>query len=163
MDRMSNNMAEDAEYLRLALTVRLLTPAFAISWADAMIAQDESPTAPFIEVYICPEDDFHQIVHQLTILASSGDFQTTSTKALRRILGLLHERLADGQLTHGEVANFLDTLSRVARFVPEQEAAFLSWVDDEFELVACGIKDMNEAKDALEEFLGEYAFKALDD
>jgi hypothetical protein len=155
------SLAEEAEYRRLAMAAGLVSPSEVVSWADAMILRVEIPSPALIGVSTGPTDDLHEMAHRLADLAGGLD-DAGANRAKRRVLGLLHRRLATGQLTHAEVATAVYNVGSEARSITEEEKRFFLWVDYEFALVEDGLADEGKANEALESFLEDYAPESLD-
>jgi hypothetical protein len=103
-------LREEAEYLRLALAMGLVTPAEVVAWADRQIAALDEPPIELIDVSLAGSRSPVQVMDLLKAIPGDGDL----TAAAHRALGRLLKEFRAGGLSPEQVADMLSAYSNWA-------------------------------------------------
>jgi hypothetical protein len=145
--------ASAADELALALELGLATVDEVIAWADARIAEMESPPYAFIEVAMARRAPTSEIAHLLRTIPGPRDPQAVAMG----ILGRLGRSVRSGETSARQAASLLYGMS-LRDELPESVAEETSRLDDAFCLALAGTSgSFEDATADLHSFLDHYA------
>ena len=88
-------LREDAEYLRLSLSMGLLDEGAVIAWADRNLMVLEGPPVQLIDVSLAGDLPRDELMRLLAVIPGQADL----TAVAYQVLGLLRERFESGAVT----------------------------------------------------------------
>ena len=109
-------MREEAEYLRIALAMGLISKDAVVAWADRIIAALDEPLIQVIDVSLSAGRPEVEVMDLLAAVPGSGDLAA----AAHRALGLLLQEFRAGRISLERVVEALWAYSNWAT-VPEGE------------------------------------------
>lgn len=146
-------LREEAEYLRLALAMGLVTPDEVVAWADRQIAALDEPPIQVIDVSLAGSRPAIEIIGLLAAVPGSGDL----VAAAHRSLGLFLRRFRAGGISLEQAADMLWAYSNWAS-VPEDERLWASNFTDVVNCLNLGYYGTPESvRSEVEEFLSRHS------
>lgn len=142
-------MREEAEYLRLALMMELVTVDDVVSWADRQIEVQGEATPPLIDLSLAGSAPADEVAILLEAIPGNGDLIAAAHRALRQF----SERFRSGAISLDKTAVFLWAYSQCSS-APDDERARAANFCDAIPLTQRGIGGTPEsARAEIESFL----------
>jgi hypothetical protein len=145
-------LREQAEYLRLALAMGLISPDAVVVWADRVIDATDDPPIEVIEVSLSGGRSPVEVMDLLRLVPGAGDLGA----AAHRALGLLRRRVRDGSVPSDRAAEMLWAYSNWAT-VPEDERLWAVNLTDAVECLHLGYGTPDTVRSEILAFLDQHA------
>lgn len=131
---------EDAEFFRLGLLSGYIKADEVITWADSIIAQDETPVYEILEVSTAT--GFDDLIVKLSRVAGQYEWD----RVLRRFFYVLHTTLSQNHEYATRIAHVLYNamLEHEQKFLPDIQHS-IYYFDDGFDLADSGVYGNRES------------------
>ena len=150
---MEASLREDAETMRLALAMGLVTADEVVAWADRLIAELDEPPIQLINVSLSGSSPAYMIVDLLAAIPGRGDLAL----AAHRALGSFLQRFRTGAISLERAAEMLWAYSNWAS-VPDDERLWASSFTDTANCLKQGYYGTTESvRSEVDAFLVRYS------
>jgi hypothetical protein len=144
----------DAALKRVGLICGVITKEELILWADVEIARLDKVPSVIIDISLGSSLTEKNLISLLRKLAGSADPVEIGAVVFGRFVQFKYSELKYDKRTPDEIASLLYPAAYQADLlVPEREAEFCNWIDDEFSFVRQGLAERQAAEHALVDFL----------
>ncbi|MEE8143752.1 MAG: hypothetical protein V3T77_11670 [Planctomycetota bacterium] len=151
------SLANEAEFWRLCIQVRLEPPKAAIEWAKTMLVDLDSPPEELEELPTLIQDDVKGVVSCLKALSKQENIQDVAESIYERVMIHIYQLHKENHLTGRQAARKLYQLCQSASFPSTHHQDFCHMADNNFVLAEQGFRSEESAEQEMVRYLERLA------